>query len=65
MFITNFEYLNNTFSFTAMLGEYLEKHGFPVLGKQEDKYIFAKTDKLQEALIKLPFYLRPFAKGGG
>ena len=64
MLISNFEYIENTISFTSSIGKYFEKHGFPVLGIKNNKYIFSNTGELKKALLKLPFYLKIFAKGG-
>lgn len=65
MMISNFQYIDNTISLHYSVGKYLETHGIPVLSKQNNVFIFANTKELQEALLKLPFYLKPFAKGGG
>jgi hypothetical protein len=65
MMISNFECISNIRSFLSPIGKYLETHGFPVLGMKGNLYIFSNTKELQEALLNLPFYLKPFAKGGG
>ena len=65
MMISNFQCIDNTISLHYSVGKYLETHGIPVLGRKNDVYVFSDTDELRQALLKLPFYLKPFAKGGG
>lgn len=60
--ISNFQYIDNTITLHHSVGKYLETHGAPVLGKQNNVFVFANTKELQEMLLKLPFYLKVFIK---
>jgi tRNA nucleotidyltransferase (CCA-adding enzyme) len=67
MFIknSNLDFLQanpNIYKCNKRIGKYLEKHGFPVLGKvkETDEYYFAKTQQLNEKLENLPFWLKLF-----
>ena len=62
MYITNPEILSstNTITVNKLIGNYLIKHNkIPILSHSEKgEYVFSKTEKLEEALGSLPWYLR-------
>ncbi len=62
MFVQNFEAIENRYECKKLVGEYLEKEcGIPPLSiKDNGDYVFSKNEKLEGALLKLPFYLRLF-----
>lgn len=66
MFISNFKSVDTIKYYTCnnVIGKYLTKRGIPLLSRVDNKMIFVKTNKLQEALDKMPFYLKIFAKAG-
>lgn len=57
--IRNHNILKNNFECGKILGEYLQKHGIPVLnvGKNH-KYYFRNTQSLKEVLNKIPLGIR-------
>jgi hypothetical protein len=65
MYVVNCEGISDTLSFSISVGQYIEKQGVPVLSKTKNSFIFKNTDLLKKVLLKLPFYLKPFAKAGG
>jgi len=65
MYISNVENIANTISFSIPVGKYLETHGFPVINKKNNRFIFSNTEALKKMVLKLPFYLKPLCKGGG
>lgn len=55
--ITNPEILKNKFKCNKILADYLESHGIPLLGRNQDGYYyFAETDRLKDALKNAPLW---------
>ena len=48
----------------VIIGNYLIKNGFPLLSKDKNMIVFAKTAKLQRAIKEMPFYLQIIKKAG-
>jgi hypothetical protein len=66
MFIANSESIKNTILLDSKVGEYLVTHGIPLLSYSVVKYVFANTDLLLKALLKLPRkFKKILEKGGG
>ncbi len=66
MFIRNIKDLNveKHYICNKTIGNYLVKNGIPLLSRIDDKMVFVKTNKLQEVLNSMPFYIKLFGKGG-
>jgi hypothetical protein len=60
MYIKNPETLSNTITLNKIIGKYLiNQHKIPILSHNEKgEYVFSKTEKLEEALGSLPWYLK-------
>ena len=62
MFIKNVESIQSPiFICNKILGKYLINHNkIPILSIKDNKYIFAETQHLKEALNSLPFLMKIF-----
>ena len=59
MFITNIDAIpNDAYECSRQLGEYLVNKDLPILAINGNHYYFAKTDKLNELLAKMPFWMK-------
>lgn len=59
MYIINEDCIDNCFKCNKQVMEYLVfKCHLPLLSSDENSYYFATTDKLKEALKKMPFSLK-------
>lgn len=56
--ILNIHSMPNKFKCRNKLGRYLYLHGVPLLGRDKDFYYFARTEILDNALKKAPWYLK-------
>lgn len=45
-----------------VLGDYLMKHGVPLLSRNGDEMIFARTKQLDNKMSNLPFLIKMFGK---
>ena len=65
MFISNLDNDNKRYyECGKLVGNYLIKSGIPLLGQRDRIMMFAKTKKLQNAIDKMPGYLKILVKGG-
>ena len=65
MFISNLDNDNKRYyECGKLVGNYLIKSGIPLLGQRDGTMMFAKTKKLQNAIDKMPGYLKILVKGG-
>lgn len=45
-----------------VLGNYLMKHGVPLLSRDGDEMVFARTKQLENKMTHLPFSIKMFGK---
>ena len=65
MFISNLDNDNKRYyECGKLVGNYLIKSGITLLGQRDRTMMFAKTKKLQNAIDKMPGYLKILVKGG-
>ena len=66
MFISNLKNMNfsNIYTCDKLIGNFLLKEGFPLLGRDGDKMKFSNTKELQETLNHLPVRLKIMRKAG-
>ena len=48
-----------------VLGDYLIKHGVPLLSRDGDEMVFARTKQLESKMSNLPFLIKIFGKAVG
>jgi len=48
-----------------VLGNYLMKHGVPLLSRDGDEMVFARTKQLENKMTHLPFSIKMFGKAVG
>lgn len=51
-----------TMTTNKVLGNYLMKHGVPLLSRDGDEMVFARTKQLTGKMSHLPFSVRMFGK---
>jgi hypothetical protein len=60
MYIRNPSSISKTLKFNSIIGKYIINKGVPVVSIENGKYLFTDTNKLQEVVQSLPFYLKIF-----
>lgn len=64
MYITNPQILpkEKLYKCSKQISKWLQyEHNIPLLGNEGEYFYFAKTDELEQALLRLPFWLKLYA----
>ena len=62
MLVINKTTISRVIKTNKILGNYLTKNGFPLLQRDEDKMVFAKTPNLEQKLEQLPLTQKIFGR---
>ncbi len=63
MLIKNIESIpeSHKYKTNRIISDWLQRQGLPLFGVDENFYYYAKTEKLEEILKKIPFWLKIFS----
>lgn len=62
MYITNPYNISNTFKCNELVHNYLQKNGFSLLGRDDDKYLYSDTSELKYVLMNAPIHIKLFVR---
>jgi hypothetical protein len=64
MYIKNIDKFSGTVLFRTnkIIADWLTTHKIPLLSISGKDYVFSCTEELKQALLKLPFYMKPLVR---